>query len=110
MATVVYEEVERATEKELEAAVQNFPMYASKHEAYAVLKEEVEELQDAVNEVNTMLEYLWKKVKENEDVEDNLVYIVNAAQHAAVEAIQVAAVAVKAELSEKDEELDLENL
>lgn len=70
----------------------------SPHEAYAVIKEELEETQDEIAKVAQQLDQYWEAVKRNDNPNDNqyLEKILIAATDAAAEVIQVAAMALKA--------------
>jgi hypothetical protein len=68
--------------------------YASEHEGYAILKEEIEEAADDLDCINKNLVYIWALVKNNhikkgwEALEETLNYAIALAE----EATQVAAV------------------
>lgn len=71
--------------------------YASEHEGYAVLKEEIEEAADELDCINKNLAYIWALIKNNhvkkswEALEETLQYAINLAE----EATQVAAVCTR---------------
>ena len=75
--------------------------YNSAHEGYAVLLEEVEEVDEAIGYLKTDLKMLWERIKndfqsvENIDKGAELLMIVMNAKEAAQELVQVAAVAEK---------------
>lgn len=84
-------------DEELQAAMDEHGEFHSLHEGYAVLLEEVEEMEKEVADVRSMLNLLWMNVK-NDNVVPAYLHageIVKSAQNAAAEAIQVAAVALK---------------
>ena len=89
--TLMEEEYRRASEKFGE----NFH---SPHEAYAVIKEEVEEAESDLKYFKTLLKYHWCDVKKNDMEHQNhtLEEIEKSAINAACECIQVAAMAYKA--------------
>lgn len=69
-------------------------VYASEHEAYAVLKEEIEEAAECLDGINKNLAYIWALIKNNhiqkgrEALEETKQYAIALAE----EATQVAAV------------------
>ena len=91
--------IDSAIKAEIEHAKQNWgPTYASEHEAYAVLKEEVEEAADDLELLQEDLELLWNSTKGNaqEVCRVNRSHIAKLALALAIEAVQIAAVANKA--------------
>jgi hypothetical protein len=68
--------------------------YASEHEAYAVLKEEIEEAADDLDQLNKDLAYLWALIKNNHIKNGNgtISEARDYAEMLAQEAVQVAAV------------------
>lgn len=84
-------------DEELAAAMEEHPLFASAHEGYAVLLEEVEEAEKEVQDVRQHLDRLWNQVKvDNEGfVMHAAIYVRTAAINLAAEAIQVAAMAQK---------------
>ena len=69
-------------------------VYASEHEGYAVLKEEIEEAADDLDQLNKDLAYLWALVKNNHIKNGNgtISEARDYAEMLAQEAVQVAAV------------------
>ena len=55
-------EVEAAAMAELNRANAKFPLFNSTHEGYAVILEEAEEAQEAMENVKTSLAVLWDRV------------------------------------------------
>ena len=94
---VITKDVRALAKKELAAANRRFRMFASPHEGYAVIREELDELIDEVRKLHFGLTIrLWRGVKRNEPMKReylNLSY--DTAIHAAVEAIQLAAMGKK---------------
>lgn len=94
-------EVKTLVSDEYAVAAQKFgPINHSDHESFAVLGEEVEELRDEFTVVVDKCQEFWKFVKSNasnDKKKDVLKAIRNDAIMAACEAIQVAAMAYKAE-------------
>lgn len=82
--------------KELESANTRFPAFRSEHEGWAVLREEADELNDEVRNIDYILdEEMWESVKHNDLTCRDAKQIQLAALRAACEAIQVAAMARK---------------
>lgn len=93
------EAVEVLMREEYERAAESFgESFHSPHEAYAVLKEEVEEAESDLKYLKMLLEYYWCDVKKNDMEHQNsmLKEIEKTALNAACELIQVAAMAYKA--------------
>ena len=91
----IKQKIYELTETELKAANEKFPLFASSHEAYAVIFEEFDEAREE-------LEKFWTEVKENESQEvknKRLTRIYENAVKLAVKAIQTAAMARKGILS-----------
>ena len=98
----VKNDVEALVGKELISANGQFPLFSSVHETYAVLKEEVEETQDALMYTEMALDKFWVGVKENlsqEWMESSIADVRENALQTAIEAIQVAAACDKYTLS-----------
>lgn len=98
------EEMHKAAENELSRANANFPLFNSPHEGYAVILEEYEEAQEALEQVKSSLDVLWEKVK-GIDIACFLekktlpMAIYEDAINAACEMAQVAAMLLKYEMS-----------
>lgn len=90
------EEIQRLVNEELKEANKKYPLFHSDHEAYAVIKEEVEECEDDMREMQMVLSYFWNRVKRDKNSDDIIQGIKKIAMHAAAEAIQVAAMCDKA--------------
>lgn len=89
--------IEVLTAEELARSYEKFPKFNSPHEGYAVIKEEVEEHADDIENVVHDLEQLWNYTKTNDSLMQ-VSYAENlrdSAIHAAAEAIHVAAMAQK---------------
>lgn len=103
---VVSEDVEKLVEKELASANKQFPRFHSPHEGWAVLREEYDELEEEVHQLDGEINcYLWGSVKRNTTA-DNVEAIRLRAIAAACEAIQVAAMAQKYRDMPREEEQD----
>jgi hypothetical protein len=88
--------------KELASANEQFPLFNSVHESYAVLLEEAEEAKEAGNSVDDGLDQFWKAIRGNCPM-NFLTYplqvVREQAVQMAIEAIQVAAMCDKFTLS-----------
>ena len=85
--------IEQAICHELRNIVKKYgPTYASEHEGYAVLLEEVEEACETANYMQDALKRLWTSIRQNEFSNFELSQIYNYAIGLAEEAVQVAAV------------------
>lgn len=85
---------------ELRTANENYPLFASNHEAYAVIKEELEEAEDELKEFKYHIENLWNMTKENLNCTDQFDIMKRRAMLLAQEAIQLAAMCLKGIASE----------
>lgn len=82
--------------EELVAANLVNPPFHSTHEGYAVLKEEIEEAKEALDEITVCLDMLWEHVKKDSPTAYAYAQrIEKYAMRLAAEAIQVAAMAQK---------------
>lgn len=100
-------EVETAALAELNRANAKFPLFASTHEGYAVTLEEVEEAQEAMDNVKSSMGVLWDRVRGREiapflEKETSPTAIYNQAIDAACEMVQVAAMLLKYEMSQAE--------
>ena len=87
------EAIEKAVLYELRNIVRKYgAVYASEHEAYAVLKEEVEEAEDALSLLKGKLDYIWENIKLNWKDEGIVYEAKQSALALAEEAIQCVAV------------------
>lgn len=85
--------------EELIEANLSHPLFHSTHEAYAVIKEELEETGEALAECYDALDSIWRASIRKDDYnfyDNDLALLRNRAMHTAKEAIQVAAMAQKA--------------
>lgn len=91
-------EIQKLVNEELEEANKKYPLFHSDHEAYAVIKEEIEECEEDIWKMEMVLSYFWSNTKRDKN-SDNLVGgIKKIAMHAAAKAIQVAAMCDKASI------------
>lgn len=85
--------IEQAVCHELRNIVKKYgPTYASEHEGYAVLLEEVEEACEAADFMEDALKQLWASIRSNAFSTFELSQIYNFAKGLAEEAVQVVAV------------------
>lgn len=81
--------IENMVAEELEVANKSFPMFASWHEGYAVIKEEVEEAAENMELITEEgMTYLWSSIRMKDVDEDARVANVEGIRKLAVEAIQ----------------------
>lgn len=94
----INEDVRNMVQKELEHANSMFPPFHSLHEAYAVIKEEVEEAENDSEIVGYNFINLWEAIKHNdtENVLNHIAYLERNATHLIKEAVQVCAMCQKA--------------
>lgn len=95
MMTKLLSEVSDLVSRELERANRDNPPFHSRHEGYAVILEEAEELSEETECVFRLLAELWETVKANKAASTE--ELKQAAIRAACEAVQVAAMAEKFE-------------
>lgn len=91
----VNKDVEKLVKKELAAADEKFSQFHSPHEGYAVILEEVEELEIEMEMMEHYKGALWESVKLNYSAESAVKKLRERAIDAACEAIQVAAMCEK---------------
>lgn len=88
--------IEQAATVELDNAVENFgESFVSTHEAYAVLLEEMEEVQDNIKTLTTLKDMLWTAVKTNRStshMQEIVDRMITYATHSVAELLQVEAV------------------
>lgn len=89
--------IQAAISSEKQNAIENYGLtYNSDHEAFAVLKEEVEETRDEQIQVKNGLYKFWNEIKNNKNIDEkNIAFICEHAEKLALEAVQVAAVCKK---------------
>ncbi|WNM19254.1 hypothetical protein [Flavobacterium capsici] len=78
-------------QRELDFAQAKFPKFASAHEGYAVLLEEIQEMDEEMDIIRVINDVFWKKVKTNSDPSDTLHQMKLNVLNLIKEAIQVAA-------------------
>lgn len=94
-------DVEALVQDELERANKKFPLFRSRHEGVAVIEEEVYETSNELSLLVDQFNELKRCVFEDEVA--SAVDIYRYASNLACEAIQVAAMAEKFEMSEEEE-------
>lgn len=90
--------ITQAVEAEEDAAIGAHGLFHSDHEAWAVLKEEVEELVELFDEdkIYSRLDLIWDKIRRDETISEGDLYdIYKWAQRCAEEAVQVFAMCLK---------------
>ncbi|MCL2492523.1 MAG: hypothetical protein FWF33_00565 [Clostridiales bacterium] len=94
----VEQSLAKAISEEKDYACAGHPDYASQHEAYAVMLEELEETEINIKKLGKAVQEYWDAIKTNEAsvIALKLPVIKEVAQSVALEAIQVAAVTLKA--------------
>lgn len=89
------EKIEELVAEELESANKKYPLFHSPHEAYAVLAEEVEEVEYDIEKVKQRLRYMWLAVKNDDNIENHATMLYAYAVNAIGELIQCAAMCDK---------------
>lgn len=92
---VVENEVWALVEKELAAANERFPAFASPHEGYAVMLEEYEEAEEEIRSCKARLDVMWQHIKDNKYAGQRAELVERYAIHAICELIQFAAMTRK---------------
>lgn len=65
MRDELYGQIDEAVKDELKAAKEVYPANNSRHESYAILREEFEELQSEFEQLGYTLSLVWDKTKDN---------------------------------------------
>lgn len=97
--TAIKESVTEEVNRELNRANEHFPLFHSRHEAMAVIGEEYEETAEALGELQSLLQYMWKETRGNNKVQISPFAAASVAMDVACEAIQTAAMLFKMEMS-----------
>lgn len=86
-------EIDKLAEEELERANKIHPLFASDHEGYAVIREEIEEAIDSFEMMGKSFEEAWHEIREDDEEEarERVQDVRRFAQHAAAELMQVIA-------------------
>lgn len=93
--------IEELVEAELKKANEQSPLFASDHEAYAFLLEEMQCASEAIDSIDSDLCTMWQRIKVRQECTMRKQRIVSYALFLAMEAVQIAAMAKKAIDSEK---------
>lgn len=107
------ENVMKEIQQELNRANEKFPLFNGPHESYAVILEEAEETEEALEDAKRSIVILWDKIR-GKDVASFLEEVTSPAHLAeefalvACEAIQTAAMCLKYGLSIDQEEKEKE--
>lgn len=103
MADVIKNEIITLVDKELKAANEKFGLNHSNHESFAVMKEEIDEAHEELAKVDYHQSCIWNATKSNTTKPTTIrglyAKAYSAAIDLAVEAVQVAAMARKAIVS-----------
>lgn len=86
-------EVEQITRAELNRANASFPLFNSKHEGYAVIKEELEETREALDTLDSSIAVLWDDVR-GKDI-PGFIADFNTTEEMFAQAVAVAAEAIQ---------------
>ena len=84
---------------EYDDIITNHGTFNTDHEAYAVLKEEVEETGEELDAIDAEMVIIWHDIREDKDINEHAERIYQYAISLIQEAVQVAAVALKAKYS-----------
>lgn len=88
--------VDQLIQAEYKYACENWgDKYNSLHEAYAVLKEEIEEVQNDFNFINNYFNSLWGSIKQDYAIDHTLICLEDYTKHAMKELAQCGAVLQK---------------
>lgn len=87
--------IEELVQQELEFANSVHPQFASDHEAWAVIKEELEECQSEIYNLNSDMQLIWCQIRNDKSINEWLTFAKRRAMNLAAEAIQVAAMCEK---------------
>lgn len=98
------EEIVNAANNELNRANEKFPLFHSEHEGYSIIREELEESKEALDELEASMGCLWDHVREKETpcfLKETIkpLSVANIALNLACEAVQTAAMLMKYEMS-----------
>lgn len=85
--------------KEYDEAIKKHGIFQSDHEAYAVLKEEVEEASEELDYIDASMVLMWGDIREDKDITERAERIYQYAISLIQEATQVAAMALKIKYS-----------
>lgn len=94
---VIHEEIRNAVEKEKAHAEDTYGLYASFHEKYGVMFEELQEVEEELRNVRDAFDRMWRMIRVNNEKVANYqaMAVANCAENLAIEAVQLAATARK---------------
>ncbi len=98
MREELYKQIDDAVKGELKAAYEKFSANNSRHESYAVLLEEFEELQNETEQLKYWISLIWSKTKDNAPTDilrDKLINAAITSRSLIAEAIQTSAMIQK---------------
>lgn len=98
MREELFKQIDDAINDELKAAYEKFSANNSRHESYAVLLEEFEELQNEMEHLRYWISVIWKETKYNAPAEilrDKLINATTTSRSLVAEAIQTSAMIQK---------------
>jgi hypothetical protein len=93
--------------KEFDFSMTKYPWFNSPHEGYAVIKEEVEEASEELDQIINRLAEVWNNIRCNMNAEASMEFLLHTAINAITELIQVAAMAQKYKVSFNEEMRDV---
>lgn len=85
--------------EELEMANKKFPLFSSDHEGWAVIEEEIEECEEALQKAFAHSAKIWSSIRKNDEAGGEAMLGRNALIIVAAEAIQAAAMMEKFRVS-----------
>lgn len=93
------EKIMEAAIQELNRANERFPLFISKHEGYAVIKEKMEETSEALETLQDYIGTIWEHVRGKQDRSIGIDTITKQAINTACAATQTAAMLMKYSMS-----------
>lgn len=93
----IREEIKNAVEKEKAHAEDVYGLYASFHEKYGVMFEELQEVEEELRNVRDSFDRMWRRIRVNNenDAKYQAMAVAISAENLAAEAVQLAAAARK---------------
>lgn len=100
---VIHNEIRDVIEKELVSACEKFPMFASLHEASAVIFEEYQEAREELEDCLRFFDLAWQQIRLNNSALalNHITRMKYASERLAIEACQMSAMCEKAIQSER---------